>query len=46
MLEVMKKILLIGFILAVMGACTQKLCPTYSKVVDTVDVVDVKVSRA
>ena len=46
MLEVMKKVLLISFILVVMGACTQKLCPTYSKVVDTVDVVDVKVSRA
>ena len=42
----MKKILWISFILAVMGACTQKLCPTYSKVVDTVDVVDVKVSKA
>ena len=44
MSEVMKKILLISFILAVMGACTQKLCPTYSQV-DTVDVDRVKVSK-
>ena len=45
MSEVMKKILLISFILALIGACTQKLCPTYSKV-DTVDVNRVKVSKA
>ncbi len=41
----MKKILLISFILAIMSACTQKLCPTYSQV-DTVDVDRVKVSKA
>ena len=45
MSEVMKKILLISFILAIMSACTQKLCPTYSKV-DTVDVDRVEVSKA
>ena len=41
----MKKILLISFILALMGACTQKLCPTYSQV-DTLDVDREKVSKA
>ena len=45
MSEVMKKILLISFILAIMGACTQKLCPTYSQV-DTVNLDRVKVSKA
>jgi hypothetical protein len=45
MLEVMKKILVISFILAIMSACTQKLCPTYSQV-DTADVGRVKVSKA
>ena len=45
MSEVMKKILLISFILAIMSACTQKLCPTYSHV-DTVDLDRVKVSKA
>ena len=45
MLEVMKKVLLISFILVVMGACTQKLCPTYSQV-DTLDVDSEKVSKA
>lgn len=44
MSEVMKKILLISFILAIMSACTQKLCPTYSQV-DTVNLDRVKVSK-
>ncbi len=33
----MKKLLLTGFVLVAMGACTQKLCPTYSQV-DSIDV--------
>ena len=45
MLEVMKKVLLISFILVVMGACTQKLCPTYSQV-DTFNEDRVKISKA
>ncbi|MAJ51184.1 MAG: hypothetical protein CMB82_06175 [Flammeovirgaceae bacterium] len=30
-LKNMKKFLLISFFLVAMGACTQKLCPTYSQ---------------
>ena len=33
----MKNFLLISFVLVALGACTQKLCPTYSQV-DTINV--------
>ena len=41
----MKKFLLISFVLGAMGACTQKLCPTYS-LVDTVNVEHTDLAKA
>jgi hypothetical protein len=41
----MKKLLLIGFVLVTMGACTQKLCPTYSQV-DSIDVEHTDLAKA
>jgi len=41
----MKKFLVISFVLVAMGACTQKLCPTYSQV-DTVNVEHTDLARA
>jgi hypothetical protein len=41
----MKKLLLISFVLVAMGACTQKLCPTYSQV-DSIDVEHTDLAKA
>ena len=41
----MKKFLIISFVLVAMGACTQKLCPTYSQV-DTANVEQKDLAKA
>jgi len=41
----MKKFLIISFVLVAMGACTQRLCPTYSQV-DTVNIEHTDLAKA
>ncbi len=41
----MRKFLLISFVLVAIGACTQKLCPTYSQV-DTKNVEHTDLAKA
>ena len=41
----MRKFLLISFVLVAIGACTQKLCPTYSQV-DTINVEHTDLAKA